>query len=335
MRPRVSVVVPTRDRGSFLAVTLGTVLWQRGVGTEVIVVDDGSTDDTPQVLERIEAGRVRVVRHETSHGVSAARNRGIAEASGEWIGFCDDDDLWAPDKLASQLEAADAGDRGWVYTGSVNVDDRNRVRGGVPPMAPDAFVTTLPSWNPMPGGCSSIIVRASALAEAGGFDEELHILADWDLWLRLVRRGPPALVSRPLVGYRVHPGNMSLDADAFMRELHVVEQRYGPVDRARIVRHLARQLLRRGQGRRAVPLFGRAALASDARSWVNEVPRDVAALFAEGWPRVRARLHLPAWDRGRSRNRRLAARDPNTDWKAEAEAWLAGLPEPAAVGNVA
>jgi glycosyltransferase involved in cell wall biosynthesis len=328
VRPRVSVVIPTRDRSSLLALTLRTALWQRDVLLEVIAIDDGSTDDTPDVIARIEDPRVRSFRNETSRGVSAARNRGIAEASGAWIALCDDDDLWAPDKLRLQLEAAESGDREWVYTGSVNVDVRNRVRGGLPPVPPDRFMSLLPRWNPMPGGCSNIIVAASALAAVGGFDAGFRIFADWDLWLRLAGRSAPGFVSQPLVGYRVHPGNMSLDAVAFLDELRAVEHRYGRVDRARIVRHLAHQLLRRGQRRDALPLFVRAGLAGGPRSLVIDVPRDIAGVVAQAWPGVRARLRLPPSTDAMARADRLAARDPNRAWKAQAEAWLADLPEP-------
>jgi glycosyltransferase involved in cell wall biosynthesis len=325
--PRVSVVIPTRDRGPLLGWTIRTARWQRGLDAEVVVVDDGSTDRTPALLGSIDDPRVRSIRHERSLGVSAARNRGIAEAAGDWIAFCDDDDLWAPDKLASQVEAAEVAARDWVYSGSVNVDARNRVRGGSPPVPPDRFLALLPRWNPMPGGCSNIVVRADVLAAVGGFDVQLRILADWDLWLRLAARGEPAWVPRPLVGYRVHPGNMSLDAEGFLAELRVVEDRHGPVDRARILRHLGRQLLRRGQRRASLALFARAALADGARGVALDLPRDVAAVAAQAWPGVRARLRLPASERSAHRDERLAARDPNRSWKAEAEAWLAELPE--------
>ncbi len=101
----VSVIIPTRNRRQLLELTLRSVLWQRDVDFEVIVVDDGCTDDTPQMLRDLRDPRIRTVRHERSQGVSAARNHGIAEARGEWVAFLDDDDLWAPDKLTQQLDA--------------------------------------------------------------------------------------------------------------------------------------------------------------------------------------------------------------------------------------
>ena len=116
----VSVIIPTRNRSKLLELSLRSVLWQRSVDFETIVVDDGSTDDTPRMLRSL-GDRIRVFRHERSQGVSAARNRGIAEARGEWVAFLDDDDLWAPDKLELQLQALRRDDRRWAYAGAVEI----------------------------------------------------------------------------------------------------------------------------------------------------------------------------------------------------------------------
>jgi glycosyltransferase involved in cell wall biosynthesis len=332
VRPRVSVVIATRDRSALLAASLASVLRQRHVSIEVLAIDDGSMDNTPDLLAGVDDERVQVIRHAAGLGVSAARNAGVAAASGEWIAFCDDDDLWAPDKLRLQLEAAAHAECPWVYAGSVNVDLTNQVRGGSPPIGPEELVALLPRWNPMPGGCSNVIVRADTLAAAGGtFDEELRIMADWDLWLRLAPRAHPAFVARPLVGYRVHAGNMSLDARGFLAELSAIEKRYGPTDRARIVRHVAHQLLRRGQLRASVPMFARAAAATPPDGWLSAVPQDAAAIASASWRRVRSRLPALLARGQRPARPRPSNVDPNAAWKAEAAAWLAELPLPGAV----
>ena len=106
--PVVSVVVPTLNRSGLLQRVLPTVLGQDLEDPrclEVVVVDDGSTDDTPQLLASWPDDRLRVVRHERPSGVAAARNAGTKAASGRWVAWCDDDDLWAPSKLRLQLEA--------------------------------------------------------------------------------------------------------------------------------------------------------------------------------------------------------------------------------------
>ena len=132
--PEVSVVVPTHDRGDLLTRTLRTILWQRDVDLEVLVVDDGGPDPAvaAHVVAELADDRVVLARNAVPAGVSAARNRGIAAARGAWVAFCDDDDLWAPDKLALQLAAAHRSGRGWVYSGAVKIDLHDRVIGGLP-----------------------------------------------------------------------------------------------------------------------------------------------------------------------------------------------------------
>ena len=128
-QPTVSVVIPTRNRADVLkAHALPSALAQRDVDVEVVVVDDGSDDDDDRrALEGLTDSRVRVVRHATREGQSRARNTGIEAALGEWIAFLDDDDLWSPDKLREQLDAAAADHAEFVYTGGVMVDEG---RGG-------------------------------------------------------------------------------------------------------------------------------------------------------------------------------------------------------------
>lgn len=110
----LSVVVPTRNRCALLMTTLTSFLASRDVDLEVVIVDDGSTDGTAHRIAALGEPRVRLVRHDVSTGVVAARNLGIGLAEGEWLGFCDDDDVWAPEKLTRQIHAADVGGQGWA-----------------------------------------------------------------------------------------------------------------------------------------------------------------------------------------------------------------------------
>ena len=104
-RPVVSVVIPTADRWPLLSTcALRSALGQHDVEHEVIVVDDGSSDETPRRLEELGDPRLRILRHATRQGVSQARNTAIEAARGEWIAFLDDDDLWSPRKLRVQLD---------------------------------------------------------------------------------------------------------------------------------------------------------------------------------------------------------------------------------------
>jgi glycosyltransferase involved in cell wall biosynthesis len=243
-----------------LALTLHSVLWQEEVELEVIVVDDGSRDDVRAVVDAADDARVRLFRHEQPLGVSTARNRGVAESRGRWIAFLDDDDLWAPDKLLAQLRSAEEQGRGWAYVGAVNVTEDLRVLGGAPPSSPREIASRLPRANLIPGSCSSVVVRGDLLPEEP-FDGSYRHFADWDLWIRLASVDQPSGVSRPLVGYRIHGTNASLDTTGMIAELDVIEQRHaGPVDRARFYRHVARVSQRANRRGDAVRFYLRAAL---------------------------------------------------------------------------
>lgn len=267
--PSVTVVVPTKDRSELLAVTLDSLCRQTGVDAEVVVVDDGSLDATPQLLAGWRRGSVRVLRNERSLGVSEARNRGVAAARGAWIAFCDDDDVWAPDKLRSQLDAAAEAGRGWALGGVINFEPVSGVLLSLRPLPAQELARQLPWRNLVPGGCSNVVVRADLLATTGGFYPGLRVLADWDLWLRLLRTGPPAVVDAPLVGYRMHASSMSSDPGGLRAELREISARTADlrggasVDAGWMHRWSGQTALRAGRRRDATAAFLRAARAGD------------------------------------------------------------------------
>jgi len=304
MAPQVSVVLPTHNRRELLARTLSTVLQQQ-VEFEVIVIDDGSSDETGESLSALADPRIRYLRNEIAGGVARARNRGIEQARGEWIAFVDDDDLWAPHKLTEQLEVATRERRQWVYAGAVKIDERERLVGGRPPPAPEWVARRLPRWNAIPGGCSGVVALRSLAAKTGGFDPELVNLADWDLWIRFAQESAPACSSKPLVAYRWHSGNASLDTNLIMREGRVIEDRYGvSLDWGAIHYYLAHLNVRSGDRRRALRHFTRAFLGGELSS-----ARDVAWLVKRRLKRDVGADEIPS-------DREIVA------WRAEAEKWL-------------
>jgi glycosyltransferase involved in cell wall biosynthesis len=310
----VSVVVPTHNRSELLASTLRTILWQRDANLEVVVVDDGSRhpDVVAQVAADFADDRVVVVRNETPTGVSAARNLGIATARGSWIAFCDDDDLWAPDKLVLQLAAARATGREWVYTGAVKIDLQQRVIGGRPPPAPEVALARLPHVNPVPGGCSGVLASAVALQKAGGFDRRLVNLADWDMWMRLALAGPPAFVPRPLVAYRIHPHNASRDTALILAEARSLDQRYGSrVDYGALYHYMAWVHLRSGRGRSSLRYYVLAAAHGT-----------IGAPVADLWWKLRQHLGVEDLNLLPTERRRRAQR---AEWRAASESWLSLL----------
>ena len=307
-RPDVTAIVPTHDRVRLLTTTLRTILWQRDVSLEVVVVDDGSSQDVAASLAAVGDPRVRLVRNDVPSGVSGARNQGVAEAQAPWLAFCDDDDLWAPDKLARQLAVATADRRAWAYGGAVHVNLALRATSARRPPSGDVLVRSLPGWSLMPGGSSNAIVTADAFREVGGWDEGLINLADWDLWAKLAARsGIPAVADAPLVGYRIHPGNASADTGLILREARILDERFGRVDRGQLHHYLAWVYLRSGRRSGAGRHLAIAAANGQARA-VGRVVRDLAAR------RFRADRPAPGHE----------APDP---YIAQAETWIAELRE--------
>jgi len=219
MTPAVSVIIPTYNRTSVFA-AIASVLGQRCGNFEVIVIDDGSTDDTWPKLEHMAAatGDVLRVSRTKNRGVAAARNAGIALASAPLVAFLDSDDLWAPDKLARQREymgfrpecVISQTNEIWFRDDKrMNQGARHRKRSG------DIFIDYLRTCLTSP---SAAILRTAYLRDIGGFDEDLAAAEDYDLWLRILANHPAGLVDEPLVTRHAgHPGQLSATVPAIDR----------------------------------------------------------------------------------------------------------------------
>ena len=217
--PTVSVVVPTYNQPALLAETLGTVFAQTFADFEVVVVDDGSTDDTPARLADLARGdsRLRVVRQE-NRGIGAARNRGIDEARGRYVALLDHDDLWHPGKLAAQV--AFMADRPRCVACSVpwaTSDDPNRCVFDLAARGPDGVVE-----RPLRAlGRHGVFLISSAVlfdrARAAGlrYETERRCIEDTPFQLELFARGPFGIAGggEPLMVYRTHAANYSSSAD--------------------------------------------------------------------------------------------------------------------------
>ncbi|MCH7549008.1 MAG: glycosyltransferase family 2 protein [Candidatus Krumholzibacteriota bacterium] len=193
----VTALLPTHNRSVLLRRALASVCNQTSPPDEIIVVDDGSTDDTGEWLPR-EYPRVRYIRQE-QRGVSAARNRGIQAAAGDWIALLDSDDEWLPQKLERQLSALREApeyrlchtDELWIRNGRrVNPMRKHTKRGGW------IFVHCLPLCAISP---SSALLHRSLFTELGTFDESLPACEDYDMWLRVCSRYPVLFVDEALV----------------------------------------------------------------------------------------------------------------------------------------
>jgi len=202
----VSIVIPTYNRGSFIERAVYSALTQTYPDLEVIVVDDDSTDDTPEriaALQRVDH-RVRYLRHETNRGAQAARNSGIQAAQGSYIAFLDSDNEWLPTKLERQMEVfTHAGEEiGAVYCGFRRVSEtdgfvadlRPRHRGHI-------YQVALTEWI---ADTSTLVVRREELERAGPFRELIRSNQEWDLCIRLAQHCAFDFVPERLVLYHLH-----------------------------------------------------------------------------------------------------------------------------------
>ena len=302
--PEVTVVIPTRDRRSLLLRTLRSALAQDGVTFEVVVVDDGSADGTPAAVEALGDDRIRLVRHEGPRGVAGARNAGIAAASGEWVAFLDDDDLWSPRKLRAQLAVAAERSADFTYTDAVFVtaDLEPLMEREAPAVA--ELHERIPLANPIAAGGSSIVVRAELARAVGGFDEQLEQLTDWDMWWRLAEAGTPAPCRETLVAYVQHAGSVLLsDPRGVVREREYLDVKHGlgpeqlgDPERVWFWRWAAEGAARAGRRGQAALLFLRGGIAHRSRLDV----RLAAATLLRGAPErsgddARPRPVAPAW----------------------------------------
>lgn len=226
--PEVSVVIPTYNRQSLVQDTIDSVLRQTFADLELIVVDDGSTDDTERVLLDRYGSRIRYVYQE-NQGESAARNHGIDLARGLYIGFVDSDDLWHPDKLKHQVGVLKANSAiGLVSTQAYWMNFKGlllcRIPDGEGRRNDTITWAELVLDNVVAGGGSSALIRTECLERAGGFDQSIRFGEEWDLWIRIAHDYQVFQIPTPLVYYRLNPfgtrswAPRSNEADAMYQE---------------------------------------------------------------------------------------------------------------------
>lgn len=318
MEELVSVIVPAYNAAAFIAETLASALAQTYRPLEIVVVDDGSTDATADIVEAVAArdSRVRLLRQKNS-GVAAARNLALEHSQGELIAPLDADDLWHPDKIARQVAAMRAGGPavGMVYAWSSLIDERGWV------IAPTGHVAKyegdvlpfLVIYNFI-GNASAPLLRRACVIEAGGYDPELRVRGgegceDLMLYLKVAERHDVALVPALLVGYRLNASNMSNSLRQMKRGhrlvLKAMRARH-PEMPGRMYRwaasfnciYLARRSLRRSRPLSAARFIGQALLHDPGvlfeppfrRTFASLAARFVGSTGAADWvnePRVK------------------------------------------------
>ncbi|HZS09399.1 MAG TPA: glycosyltransferase [Blastocatellia bacterium] len=223
--PLVSVVIPAYNAARTLEATVRSVQAQTVQDFEIIIVDDGSKDDTLAVARSIVDERIRVIS-QANGGVAAARNTGIKGATGKYVALLDADDLWLPHKLERQLAVLEGENNVFaVQAGAIFVDDSLGTLS-VRPCFPsqDALLETLLFQN-MPNNMSTLIIARHKFEEMGYFDTELEILEEWDMAIKVARYCNLVSIEEPLSLYRVHPGNRSRNLDIHIKPGHLVLER--------------------------------------------------------------------------------------------------------------
>jgi glycosyltransferase involved in cell wall biosynthesis len=244
--PLVSAILPVHNRGPWIARAIESVLAQSYPAVELIVIDDGSTDDTAHILDRY-GDRIVRVRGEW-HNAYAARNAGIARARGGLIAFIDSDDRWWPDRLAQQIPRLDRRAVGLVYGDTVHV-------AGTPvalvPTGRTSFATTPPergrvrdafAWgNFVP--TTTVLVRRQALADAGGFDARSPLGSDYAAWVAIARDHELDYCDAPVADYTVHGDGISFDLGRSLEARIAVFSRAAAGARVEAERRLLARLL--------------------------------------------------------------------------------------------
>lgn len=205
---RISVVIPTYNRGYCIERAINSVLCQTFSAAEIIVVDDGSTDNTSDILSQFKV-EIKIIKQE-NRGVSSARNAGIREAEGEWISLLDSDDEWMPNKLKEDKIFHDQNkllnifqcEEIWIRNGiRVNPKKKHQKKGGW------IFLDCLPLCIVSP---SAVIFKKSLWQEINGFDEQFAVCEDYDMWLRVARSYEIGLNNKPgVIKYGGHADQLS------------------------------------------------------------------------------------------------------------------------------
>jgi glycosyltransferase involved in cell wall biosynthesis len=240
--PKISVIIPVYNGEKTIEKTIESVLNQTFANFELLVIDDDSQDSTLEVIGKIKDSRLKVFSYPRA-GVSASRNRGLTQASGEFISFLDADDLWTTDKLEAQFNALQENPQAAVaYSWTDWIDESGQFlrAGGHISVNGNAYAELL--LRDFVESGSNPLIRRQALAEVGNFDESLTHGEDWDMWLRLAARYEFVAVPSPQILYRISPNSASFDVWKMEAgSLQIIERNFAQAPES--LQHLKREAL--------------------------------------------------------------------------------------------
>lgn len=269
--PLVSVVIPTHNRAHYVTEAIDSVLAQSYPWVEIIVVDDGSTDNTRDVLLAYGSRLQYIHQQNYNRGPAAALNRGIRDARGTYIALLDDDDTWRPDKLALQIPILEndpalgfLGSDLWITDAAGHITSRFSQPADVP-----ATFAGLIDYNML--GNSSVVIRRTVFDAVGGFDANLRTTQDYDLWLRMAKVSTFRCLDVPTTMWRIHGANKHLNKVQKLEDRIRIFTRHGNLDHLSFVQRrvrMAKLYYEYAEHFHGLGLFGRAVRAY-ARAFAN------------------------------------------------------------------
>ena len=204
----ISIIMPAYNCEKYIGEAIDSVLAQSYRNWELILIDDGSVDNTYSIVKEYLQNDIRVslLSNEKNIGVSAARNRGIEYAKGEWIAFLDSDDIWAPYKLEKQLAAAQENNGEFIFTGSAFINEKGQPYKGIFEVPEKVSYKELRKQNVI--SCSSVLIKKKFFINIKMEGDDMH--EDYAVWLRILKTGITAYgVNEPLLIYRIHRNSKS------------------------------------------------------------------------------------------------------------------------------
>jgi len=226
----VSVIIPVYNRELLIANTLDSVLNQTYPNLDIIVVNDGSSDKTSEILSAYKNNFSKIITiiNQDNQGQIKARNNGIKKARGEYVAFLDSDDLWLNHKLEKQLPLFNKENIGLVFSGNYNINSAGDIIGSEPfdKLITSNIYNDLLVENLMAGG--SVVIKHKTLVDVGLFDESLEAAENWDLWIRICRKYDADFIGVPLMKYRIHSGNMSKDSTLMLTATKAILDKHLP-----------------------------------------------------------------------------------------------------------
>jgi len=212
MEGLVSIIIPAYNAEKYITDTINSVIAQTYKNWEIIIVNDGSTDNTEKVIRQGFTDERIKYYYQKNAGVSFARNFGMTKSEGEFIAFLDADDGWEPTNLEKKVSVFNGRrDVDWVFSDMYNADDNLKKTGIAPIGTDDDILRKILLWQGevVPGPCSNIIIRRKCYTEGICFDENLSTAADQDLCIQLAFKYKGKRIAEPLFIYRILPGSMS------------------------------------------------------------------------------------------------------------------------------